>query len=128
MTPLSARSPGEAGDEAIEHGHFQSFLDDGGQGQIAGFRSCHRQIVHHAVHGQRPQVAAGELQRLHGKAVGGDHDLAGKTGQQHGIGIGIEHRVGKMSGKDVGDEFAHQAAAVAVRKEDAGFIHGGEIR
>jgi hypothetical protein len=29
-----------------------------------------------------------------------------------------------MAGKDVGDEFAHQAAAVAVREKDAGVVHG----
>ena len=29
-----------------------------------------------------------------------------------------------MSGKDFRDEFAHQAAAVAVREEDADVVHG----
>ena len=74
--------------------------------------------------GERADVAAGKLERLDGKAVGGDHDVAVHMRQRDGIGVGIEQRVAEMAGKDVGNEFAHEAAAVAVCEKDAGVVHG----
>jgi len=68
------------------------------------------------VHCQRANVAAGELQRLHGEAVGGDHHVARRQIDARGVGVGVEHRIGEVAREDALDQHAHPPPAVAVRQ------------
>jgi hypothetical protein len=67
--------------------------------------------------------ATRELQRLHGKAVRGEHDLVAIQCQRHGIGLYIEFRVAEVARKDFINQLAHETAAVAVRQCYMGVFH-----
>ena len=54
----------------------EPLFDDQAERQPAGTGPGHGEIVDGTVHGEMPDVAAGEFQRLDDKAVGRKHDVA----------------------------------------------------
>ena len=81
----------------------------------SGVGAADGEVVDRAVHGERADVAAGKFQRLHGEAVGGDAAaIAGAERQRRRVEADIERRIGEMAREDLLDQFAHEAAAVAV--------------
>jgi len=113
-----ARGLGDAGHHAFEHGKLEPFLEQHAEAQELWHRAGHCEVVGGAVHGERADVAARELDRLHREAVGGEHQLAvRRVPREHGcVGVGIEVGVGEVPREQVVDELAHEAPAVAVRQ------------
>ena len=64
---------GHAIDESLQQRDLGAFLDEGIQREVVRHRTGDRQVVDGAVHRQRADVAARELQRLDRETVGG-HD------------------------------------------------------
>ena len=68
---------------------------------------------------ERPDIAARKLERLHGKAIGGNHDLAVAEVDWHGIRLHVELARRQRRGEHVLDQFPHEAATVTVGQGDA---------
>ncbi len=113
----------QARDDAIEGGDFEAFLDERVERQVKGPGSGNRKIVDGAVHGKRTDVTAGKFQRLHGKSVRRDQDVAAVQGDRNGICLRVEFFVAEMPREYFFDELAHEAAAVAVRQGNAIVFH-----
>ena len=111
-----ARGLPQARDDAFQGGDFQAFLDEGIEAEIARRGAGDRKVVGGAMYGEGADVATGKFQRLHGEAVGGEHYLAAVQCQRHGVGLHVEAGIGQVAGKDLLDQFAHEAATVAVRQ------------
>ena len=69
--------------------------------------------------------AAGKFQRLHGEAVRRDQHIAAVQLDRHRVRLRIEFVAPEVPREDLLDEFAHEAATVAVRQGNAGVVHYG---
>jgi hypothetical protein len=81
---------GQARHDAFELLDLETLLDESVQRQVHRLRAGDREIVGRAVHGERTNVAARELERLNREAVGGDHDLAIVEIDRHSIGLHVD--------------------------------------
>ena len=92
-----ARGGGDAGDDALEHGELEAFFEQHAEAQVLRHRACDREVVGRAVHGERTDVAARELDRLHREAVGREREVAVRRvpGQHRRIGVRIEQRIAR---------------------------------
>ena len=122
------RSRGDARHDALEHREIETFLEDHSEAQVLRGRPRHREIVGGAVHRQRADVAARELDRLDGEAVGREDELAcaGIPRQHRRVAVGVEQRVAEVTREDLVDQLAHVAPAVAVREGNMGVQHRHE--
>ena len=116
--PGRAGRGGEAGDDAVQRGDLQAFLDEGVQRKVQRPRAADGEVVDGAVDRQRTDVAAGKFQRLDDEAVGGHVRFALAERDRRGVQRDVEAvgscRFGKVPREHLGDQFAHVAPAVAV--------------
>ena len=68
------------------------------------------------MNGQRPNIAAGKLERLNGEAVSRDHHLAIAEVDLYSICLDVNFTRRQRLGKHFLDEFAHEASAVTMRQ------------
>ncbi len=92
-------------------------------GQVLGGSAPHQQVVDGAAHRQTANVAAGEEQGLHHKAVCGDGQLF--AAGHHGAVVHLaQDGIVKSLGKHGADQFSGGRAAAAVGKGD---FHNGSF-
>jgi hypothetical protein len=117
-SPLNSRNASV--NDAIEQRDLESLFDENIQREIARHRAADGQIVDRTVHSEHADVSAGELQRLHGEAVGSEYQvgIGFAPGQYRCIGLDVEVRIAQMAGEHRFDQLAHESAAVAVRQCD----------
>jgi hypothetical protein len=113
----------EACDDAVEDGDLEALLDERVERQVQGPRAGDREVVGRAVNGQRADVAAGKFQRLHGEAVRRDQHIAAVQLDRHRVRLRIEFVAPEVPREDLLDEFAHEAATVAVRQRNTIVFH-----
>ena len=97
----------------------KSFFQNESRAQEQRPRAAHGQIVDGAVHGERPDVTAGEEQRLY-------HERIRRKGHARAADLddglvvhAVEHGVGEQRQKDIAQKFGAQPAAAAVAQYDA---------
>jgi hypothetical protein len=118
-----AGGAGKADDDTFQLYDLHAFFDKRIQTQVLWDGSGDGEVVNSAMHSQRTDIAPGELQRLNGKAIGGEHHV---TGIQHYAGcidLNVETVIGKMPGKYFIDKLAHVASAVAVCQCNVSVLH-----
>jgi hypothetical protein len=75
------------------------------------------------VYGERADVTAGKFQRLHGKAVRRNQDVAAVQVDRDRVRLGVEFVFSEVPREDLFDELAHKASAIAVRQRNAVVFH-----
>lgn len=107
----------------MQKGDLAPLLDDEGGGESEGFGPADCKIVDRATDGDLADVAAGEFEWGHDKAVGGEGKTCagfGKGGVEQAGLVFVPRRV-EGGGEDGGNEVMHRAATAAAGEGDMGF-------
>ncbi len=75
------------------------------------------------MHGQRTDIAARKLERLHREAIRRDHHVAAVQRDRRGVDLGVEFGVGEVAREYLLDQLPHEAPAVTVCQRNPVVFH-----
>ena len=117
---LVARAPHRA-DDALEVGDREALLEHERRREIQRRRAADGEIVDGAVHGEAPDVASREEDRLHDEGVGRDGDAPAARDDERQRGLILERaeeRAAERGQEHLSHEVAREPPAAAVREHD----------